>query len=40
MSLRPLYAVLIDGGFVIKKHQQTTKRFPTADLRAHVDIVL
>jgi uncharacterized LabA/DUF88 family protein len=30
MSLRPLYAVLIDGGFVIKKYQQTTKLFPTA----------
>ena len=31
MSMRPLYAVLLDGGFVVKKLQQTNKHFPTAD---------
>lgn len=31
MPTRPLYAVLIDGGFVLKKLQQANKRFPTAD---------
>jgi uncharacterized LabA/DUF88 family protein len=28
---RPLYAVLLDGGFVVKKLQQSNKKFPTAE---------
>jgi uncharacterized LabA/DUF88 family protein len=31
MPARPLYAVLLDGGFVIKKFQQSNKHFPSAD---------
>lgn len=31
MTARSLYAVLLDGGFVVKKFQQSQKRFPTAD---------
>ncbi|BCO32032.1 hypothetical protein TspCOW1_21350 [Thiohalobacter sp. COW1] len=31
MSLPTRYAVLLDGGFVLKKLQQYTNRFPTAD---------
>lgn len=42
----PKFAVLLDGGFVIKKLQQTLKRFPTADdieavcgrIKEHVDL--
>ena len=31
MSAKPRYAVLLDGGFVIKKFQQANKHFPTAE---------
>lgn len=31
MSSRPVYALLLDGGFIVKKLQQANKRFPDAD---------